>query len=223
VDWRAALAFPKMPFSRSGRFIATITLAVQAKRTDHSFGDDRLWQSAESAKGVECMDDNPLSKLLNGELSEYDFGVTEHGFAPHGRDYRFMIQDSLCIDPGTYELTFTHVVDLKYKTRVGDKFWSISWGDEFTDYARWQASGEPEGYVFGTNWTLAYPGISIVPDNAEAQDWSSRLQRQMYSASLETDRFCISLVFGGLRHQKVSDEVGIMRQVLIPLSPSKVQ
>ena len=45
--------------------------------------------------------ENPLTKLLNGELSEYDFGVLEHGFAPHGRDYTFVIQDSLCNDPGT--------------------------------------------------------------------------------------------------------------------------
>jgi len=54
--------------------------------------------------------ENPLARLLKDSLSEYDFGVLEHGFAPHGRDYRFVIQDSLCIDPGTYELTFTHVV-----------------------------------------------------------------------------------------------------------------
>jgi len=88
---------------------------------------------------------NPLTKLLKGTLSEYDFGVLEHGFAPHGRDYRFIIQDSLCNDPGTYELTFTHVVDLKYKTRVGEMVWSRSWTDEFTDYAKWKAAGELEG------------------------------------------------------------------------------
>ncbi|WP_162601357.1 hypothetical protein [Occallatibacter savannae] len=47
---------------------------------------------------------NPISLLLNGSLTDCDFGVMEHGFAPHGRDYRFVIQDSLCRDPGTYEL-----------------------------------------------------------------------------------------------------------------------
>ena len=54
--------------------------------------------------------ENPLARLLKDSLSEYDFGVLEHGFAPHGRDYRFVIQDSLRIDPGTYEQTFIHVV-----------------------------------------------------------------------------------------------------------------
>jgi hypothetical protein len=164
--------------------------------------------------------ENPLTRLLKGTLSEYDFGVLEHGFAPHGRDYRFLIQDSLCRDPGTYELTFTHVVDLKYETRVREKVWPISWSDEFTDYARWRASGEPEGYVFGTDWSLAYPGISIVLGSLEAQDWTKRLMRPMYSASVETDRFYISLVFSDVRHQKLSDEIGVVRRVVIPLSAS---
>lgn len=163
--------------------------------------------------------ENPLKELLKGALSQYDFGVLEHGFAPHGRDYRFIVQDSLCSDPGTYELTFTHVVDLKYKTRVAEKVWPISWGDEFIDYAKWKASGEPEGYVFGTDWSLAYPGISILLASSEAEDRSKRLQRPMYSASVETDRFCISLVFSEARHRKLSDETGVVRQVVIHLSP----
>jgi hypothetical protein len=168
--------------------------------------------------------EHPLQKLLDGTLSEYDFGVLEHGFVPHGRDYRFVIQDSLCKDPGTYELTFTHVVDLKYETRVADKVWLISWGDEFTDYARWTASGEPDGYVFGTDWSLAYPGIDIPVASPEALRWSERLQRQMHSATITTDRFCISLLFGGVRHRKLSDETRVVRQVLIPLSgPNTIQ
>lgn len=161
--------------------------------------------------------ENPLKKLLNGTLSDCDFGVLDHGFASHGRDYRFIIQDSLCKDPGTYELTFTHVVDLRYETRVAEKVWSISWADEFTDYAKWKAAGEPEGYVFGTEWSLAYPGITTSPASPEAQDWSTRLQRPMYSASIETDRFRISLVFSEARYRKTSDETGVVRQVIIHL------
>jgi hypothetical protein len=151
--------------------------------------DDKLWQRAKHAcRSKNAMDDNPLLKLLNGALSEYDFGVTEHGFAPHGRDYRFLIEDSLCSDPGTYELIFTHVVDLKYETRVSEEIWRKSWTDEFTDYTRWKASGEPEGYVFGTDWSLAYPALGMLKESAEAQDWSSRLHLPMFAASVETDR-----------------------------------
>ena len=141
----------------------------------------------------------------------------EHGFLAHGRDYRFVIQDSLCTNPGTYELIFTHVVDLNYETRVGDKVWSDSWGDEFTDYAKWMQCGEPEGYVFGTDWSLAYPGITILGSSPDAQDWSERLQRSMHSVKIETDRFSITLVFSEARHRKLSDQTGVVRQAVIHL------
>lgn len=160
---------------------------------------------------------NPLADLLNGALSECDFGVLEHGFVPHGRDYRFVVQDSLCRDPGTYELVFTHVVDLRYETRVGASVWQLSWTDEFTDYAKWKAAGEPYGYIFGTDWSLAYPGITLLA-STEVDEWSKRLQHQMYSASIETDRFSISLVFSEVRHRKLSDDSGVVQSVLIPLS-----
>ena len=162
---------------------------------------------------------NPLFDLLSGTLSECDFGILEHGFVPHGRDYRFVIQDSLCSDPGTYELVFTHVVDMKYETRVSDQVWQISWTDEFTDYARWMVSGEPEGYVFGSNWSLAYPGIKAPASSPEALRWSERLNHPMHSASIETDRFSVSLVFNQVYHRKVSDEIEVVQRVLIPLSP----
>jgi hypothetical protein len=165
------------------------------------------------------MNDHPLTVLLNDTISEYDFGVLEHGFAPHGRDYRFLIEDSLCRDPGTYELVFTHVVSLRYETRVGANTWRISWTDEFTDYARWKASGEPEGYVFGTDWSLAYPGLIALRESAEAQEWSSRLERSMYAASIETDRFLITLIFSGILHRKLSCETTTVKQVVIPLKP----
>jgi len=163
------------------------------------------------------MTENPLADLLNGTLSDCDFGVMKHGFLSHGRDYRFIIQDSLCRDPGTYELTFTHVVNLDYKTRVGYKVWQISWADEFTNYAKWTELGEPEGYVFGTDWSLAYPGITVLRDSQEAQEWSDRLQRPMHSASIETDRFSIALVFSEIRHLKVSEDTGVVRQSVIHL------
>lgn len=71
--------------------------------------------------------------------------------------------------------------------------------------------------VFGTEWSLAYPGISILQSNNEAQEWSERLQRPMHSASIETDRFRIDLVFSEIRHRRLSEDTGVVRQVVIHL------
>jgi hypothetical protein len=164
------------------------------------------------------MPENPINKLFREGLSEVDFGVMQHAFAAHGRDYIFVIQDSLRANPGTYELTFTHVVDLKYETRVSDESWRRSWADEFTRYEAWEAAGAPDGYVFGTNWSLAYPGILTPLARPEAESWSRRLGRPMHAVDLGTDRFLISLVFSDARLRKVADDASTVRRVIIPLS-----
>ena len=163
------------------------------------------------------MAENPLREILQNQLPEIDFGVMKHGFADHGRDYVFVVQNSFEVGRGTYELTFTHVVQLNYETRVRDEVWRRSWGDEFTDYSAWQAAGEPGGYVFGTNWSLAYPGITILDDHADALSWSRRLSRPMHAAQIETDRFSILLVYGGAQLSRLSSDASTVGKVIIPL------
>src|SRR5688500_5261006 len=103
--------------------------------------------------------DHPLKQILEEWLPEIDFCVLSHGLAAHGRDYVLALQSA-----GTYELTLTHVVEMHYETRVRDDVWPRSWDDSFTDYATWQAAGEPDGYVWGTGWSLAFPGLHILDE-----------------------------------------------------------
>jgi hypothetical protein len=160
---------------------------------------------------------NPLAMILSDWLPACDVGVMKHGFADHGRDYIFIIEDCTGRNSGTYELAFTHVVDLRYETRVRDDVWPISWGDEFTDYQAWLSAGEPGGYVWGTNWSNAYPGMTAPESTLEAERWTKRIGRRMYPMSIETDRFLISLIFHDVRVRKLSDDAPTVRQVIIPL------
>ena len=165
------------------------------------------------------MTENPLIAILRDQMPDLDFGVMHHGFADHGRDYVFIVEIGGQLRPGTYELIFTHVVQLDYKTRVRDDVWGKSWGDEFTDYRAWEAAGEPDGYIFGTNWSLAYPGVTVLAESAEATDWSGRLGKQMFAAKIETDRFGIVLVYSGARLRQISTDSSTVDRVVIPLAP----
>ncbi len=126
------------------------------------------------------MSEHPLRKPMREWLPEIDFGVMRQGFAPHGRDYILIIQAA-----GTYELTLSHVVELHYETRVRDDVWPRIVGRR----AMWEAAGNPGGYVWGTNWSLAYPGLDTPDDDATAPRWSERLGKPMYAMAVETDRF----------------------------------
>jgi hypothetical protein len=161
---------------------------------------------------------NPLSHLLQDRLPAMDVGVMRHGFAAHGRDYMFMLESSFEPDPGTYRLTFTHVVEFDQTTSVGDDVWQGSWSDVFTDYQAWEAAGEPDGYVFGTNWSLAYPGFEALENDPVASAWAERLQRTMFAATVDTDRFKIRLIFHDVRLDYISAEASTVSQVIIPLT-----
>jgi len=159
---------------------------------------------------------HPLDELLEW-LPEVDFAVMGHRFADHGRDYIVLIEDGLTPNRGQHEVVFTHCVRADYETRVADKVWPNSWGDEFTEYGKWVSAGEPEGYVWGTNWSLAYPGIRAIPDSANAVEWRRRLGRPMFEATLETDRFFLRLIFHSIRSRKINDRFDTVSQGMVPL------
>jgi len=160
------------------------------------------------------MAENPLRAETRDWLWEVDFGVESHGFAPHGRDYIFVIEAA-----ATYELTLTHVVELAFETRVRDDVWPHSWSDTFIDYSRWEADGCPSGYVWGSHTSLAYPGLVAPDDDARARKWSERLGFPMYAMSVETDRFKVSMIFHAVRSRKLSDDAPFIRQVIVPNPP----
>ncbi len=165
-------------------------------------------------RGLRLM--HPVKQFLEW-FPENDFAVLDHGFARHGRDYYVVAETLFGPDPGRYLLLFTHVVTAAIVTRVRDDVWTDSWDDVFTDYAAWERAGEPDGYVWGSNWTLAYPGLWAVEPSPRALEWTSRLGRPMYEAVLETDRFELTLVFHSLRTKKIDDRTDLVSQVVFPL------
>ena len=159
---------------------------------------------------------HPLKEILEW-LPELDFAVLAHGFAPHGRDYVFIIEDCLVHNQGQHELVFTHCMKFEYETRVSAELWPVSWTDEFLDYTKWQEAGEPDGYVWGTNWSNAYPGIEIIEDSSVATEWAKKIGKPMYEFAIETDRFFMRIVFHSIRHRKLNDDTSTISKVTIQL------
>jgi hypothetical protein len=158
---------------------------------------------------------HPVSALTNEWLPECDFAVLNHGLVTHGRDYQVTIQDTISARPGTYRLIFTHVVRADCQTAVSAEVWSRSWEDVFLDY---ELSKDMDGYVWATNWSLAYPGITAIVGDEEASEWSRRIGRPMYAATLETDRFNLRLIFHSLRSELIDEDASLIKQVVHPLS-----
>lgn len=151
-----------------------------------------------------------LRALVESDELLFDSAIVSHGYAPYLRDYDIVVEVPAALPPGVpmrgsgsyimgrYRYRFTHCPECHVTTAVGDETWRRSWDDVFTDYAAWEAAGNPEGFVWGVNWADAYPGFSYVSDSALASSWTERMGREMHEIVVETNTFVLRLVAADL-------------------------
>ena len=148
----------------------------------------------------------------------FDLPILSHGFAPHQRDY--VVEGEVggrSEHRGRYRFTFTHRVVANLTTAVRDGTWRVSWDERFVDDRDWLAAGGPAGYVRGVNWSLAYPGPSLVDGSPLAAGGGERLGHAMHEAIVETNAFRLQLVFHDLRVERTGDHVSVYDPVTFPL------
>ncbi len=141
----------------------------------------------------------------------YDVAVLRHGFTNYIRDYQFEIETNWIGNlAGRYVLTFKHCYDLTYRILVEDDVIKKSWNDIFTNFEVWKKNNEPDGFVWGINWSLAYPGFEQIKNSDKAKNWSNRLGKKMHEVKLETNSFQINLIFETWTLKKVNDDDSIL-------------
>src|ERR1044072_6086725 len=125
-----------------------------------------------------------------------DVAILAHGFTPYKRDYYFHIETMWNDNyAGLYLVCFRHCYDLSYKTIAGQEILIQSWDDCFIDYKEFEKAGEPEGYVWGTNWANAYPGFSNVSNSLKANEWTKKLGKEMKELLVQSEIFKINLIY----------------------------
>jgi hypothetical protein len=161
---------------------------------------------------------------IREKLEKYemlDVGILLHSFTPHMRDYDIITQvGGLGWDmgPGRYLYRFTHCTEAHCVTTLTDTGWRESWSDTYIDYEAWVEAGQPEGFVWGVQWSLAYPGLTYIDESESAGRWSSRLGTQMHEVNIETEAFCLNLIFHDVRVTKLDNDTSVIDRAIIPLS-----
>ena len=142
----------------------------------------------------------------------FDSSIVAHGFTPYLRDYDLLVDvvGTTSADvghgyiAGRYRFRFTHCPHALVTTAVRDDVWRASWDDLYTDYAAWEAAGQPSGYVWGVNYSAAYPGATLVRESALAAEWSERVGRAMHEVRIETNGHAFQIVFHRLLVARVA-------------------
>jgi hypothetical protein len=128
----------------------------------------------------------------------FDQALLFHGFAKHMRDYDVYIyataDPATGITPDHLRYRFTKCVACTATTTVRDDVWPRSLDDRLIDYNS-AIEAELDGYVWGVNWQMLYPGMTLVQASAEADAWSSRLSMPFREAVIEGNGHRLALVF----------------------------
>ena len=140
---------------------------------------------------------------IKEKLSKYggfvDAAILRHGFTAYNRDYDILFS---LYGGGKYLLRFSHGPEVTTTTICCDK---QAWSDVFIDYNEWLAAGEPDGWVWGTCWSGAYPGLRYIDNSPRAKELSERIGKQMHEVIIETDAFDIWIVFYDFTVTKLND------------------
>lgn len=129
----------------------------------------------------------------------FDQAVVFHGFTDYMRDYDVFVYTTA--DPRTgiaaqhLRYRFTHCVRASVTSALSPQVWSRSLDDRLVDYDQGR---DLDGYVWGVKWQDLYPGMRLLDESDDAQQWSRDLGLPFYEASIETNAHKISLVFADL-------------------------
>jgi len=136
----------------------------------------------------------------------FDSAIVHHGFSSYLRDYDFIVEvPALRPDgagswiEGRYRYRFTHCVEASSHTALSAETWKASWTDEFTDYNEWERVGNPEGFVWGTEWANAYPGVKRIQPSEVSETWAQQLGQPMHEILIETNAYAVRLVCHAVR------------------------
>lgn len=131
----------------------------------------------------------------------FDQAIVFHGFAEYMRDYDVFVYATADprtgIKPEYLRYRFTHCVRASVTTAVEPRVWTQSLDERLLDH---QAAIEAglDGYVWGVNFQVIYPGMTLLEGSTEAAEWADRLGIPFHEALIETNGHNLELVFSDL-------------------------
>ena len=162
-----------------------------------------------------------VRELLERE-SFFDAAVLKHGFADYMRDYDIIV-GARNGPPNTdlHRYQFIGCVEAEYTTKVAPNVFARSLPDDFVlSGPNYPEKEDPDGFIWGTRCSRAYPGLLYVHPSERAQKWSLRLGRPMHEVTLETEAFHLRLVFADARYRfEGSEQAATVRGRDFPVPP----
>ncbi|WP_068923774.1 hypothetical protein [Planobispora rosea] len=146
-------------------------------------------------------------KLQQALGDVFDQALLHHGFTNYMRDYQLVIQVNTDprsgIAPTTLRYLFRYCVQATCTTTVSAETWRGSLDDRLTTY---ETGVGLDGYVWGVNWQVLYPGATLIADSPTARTWAAALGLDFHEVRIEANAHDLTLVFSDLQIEELPSE-----------------
>lgn len=143
------------------------------------------------------MDPGKLRQALD---ETFDQALIRHGFVDYTRDYELVIHATADpvtgIEPAELRYLFRYCVQANCTTTVPAVTWRGSLDDRLIDY---ETGVDLDGYVWGVNWQVLYPGATLITDSPTARRWAAEVGIDFHEVRVQTNAHDLTLVFSDLR------------------------
>jgi hypothetical protein len=162
---------------------------------------------------------NQVKALLERE-DFFDAAIRRHGFADYMRDYEIIVSGRYGPSrDDVHRYHFVGCVEARYTTALVPESFVRSLGDEFV-YAGpdYPDKREPDGVIWGTRWSGAYPGLEYIDEGERAKHWTRVCGIPMHEIELTTEAFQLTLVFADARHEYLGREADVNLPKQFPIA-----
>jgi hypothetical protein len=175
--------------------------------TDRTLQSPQARAQTEHHQAVIQLAPMDTAKLQQALDDVFDQALLRHGFVDYMRDYEVIIYATADhrsgIAPTHLRYLFRYCVQAHCNTTVPADVWQDSLDDRLTNY---ETGVDLDGYVWGVNWHLLYPGASLVADSAPAQQWGAAIGIDFHEIRIQTNAHDLTLVFSDLQVQELPPE-----------------
>lgn len=133
---------------------------------------------------------------IKEKLEEYDLfdqAITRHGMLECIRDYEVISYLSGMDFDSEVQYVFKGCIKVDYKVKVAPEHYSMD--DRLLDIDRQDESDYPEGFIWGANFAVVYPGWTLKQDTDEIKMLEKTYGLKFYQVYFDTNAYDLTITF----------------------------
>lgn len=127
------------------------------------------------------------------EFDLFDQAITRHGMLECIRDYEVIGYLSGVDFESEVQFIFKGCIKVDYKVKVAPEHYSMD--DRLLDLDRQDEPDYPEGFIWGANFAVVYPGWTLKQDTDELKKLEKNYGLKFYEIYFDTNAYDLTIIF----------------------------